>query len=61
MIEHKTCCCCGAATIGEQWHNRDLGYGMCESCIVYVRSKGMSDTEILDLYGVKGVHGGVRP
>ncbi len=55
----KICCCCGAMTRGVQWFNRDDGFGMCESCIAWLRGRGMPETEIKDLYGVERVHWGV--
>lgn len=54
--ESLECCCCGGGTRGRQWHNRDTGYGMCVSCIAYVKKRGMPDEEILENYGHKGVH-----
>ena len=54
-----TCNCCGAETYGRQWPNRDTGYGMCADCLTFVRSRGMSEAEIKDLYGVEGVHCGM--
>lgn len=50
------CCCCGSGTLGRQWWNRDTGYGMCPSCIAFVRRKGMSEEEIQCNYGMEGVH-----
>lgn len=59
-IRNLYCNCCGAQTRGRQWHNRDTGYGMCTDCIAYVRSKGMPEEEIVDLYGQEGIHWGVK-
>lgn len=53
---HKTCCCCGAGTTGVQWHNRDTGYGICPKCIRWMKGRNTSAAEMLDLYGVEGVH-----
>ena len=58
-IRNLECNCCGSATRGRQWFNRDTGYGMCAECLTLVRTKGMSGPEIKDLYGVEGVHCGV--
>ena len=55
-IRRLTCCCCGESTRGRQWWNRDTGFGMCESCITFVRERGMSEGEIQRNYGVAGVH-----
>ena len=52
------CNCCAAATRGRQWWNRDTGYGMCMSCIEWVRSRGMKEEESQNLYGIEGVHWG---
>lgn len=60
-IRDLACNCCGGYTRGRQWWNRDTGYGMCSKCIAWVRSRGMSEEEIRDLYGVEGVHWGVEP
>lgn len=52
----KTCCVCGDGTKGAQHWNRDTGYGICPKCIAWLRSKGTSEAELLDLYGVEGVN-----
>lgn len=57
--ERLTCCCCGSATRGRQWPNRDTGYGICRKCVEWLRSDGMSDEEVIDLYGHDGLHWGV--
>lgn len=54
-METKTCCC-GNYTEGEQHYNRDTGYGICPSCIKYLRERGTSEAEIEDLYGIEGVN-----
>ena len=54
-----TCCCCGESTRGQQWWNRDTGYGMCPKCIAWLRGRSTSEAEIRNLYGVEGVHWGV--
>ena len=54
------CNCCGSfIPRGRQWWNRDHGYGMCVACIAYVRKRGMSEEEIVDLYGIEGIHWGL--
>ncbi len=50
-----TCCCCGAATVGRQWWNRDTGFGLCTDCIDYV-SRGMDAEDVERSYGIRGVH-----
>ena len=53
------CNCCGScAGRWQQWWNRDTGYGMCFRCIQWVKSRGMPDDEIVDLYGREGVNWG---
>lgn len=58
-----TCSCCGGyASAYEQWHNRDIGYGMCGACIERIKRERpmkrepMSDDEIKRCYGVEGIH-----
>jgi hypothetical protein len=60
MKTRKECNCCGeyAGKWKQHW-NRDTGYGMCADCIAMVRSRGMDEAEILDLYGREGVNWGV--
>jgi len=57
MTGYKTCCCCGGSAGNyEQHYNRDDGYGICASCIAWLRNKGTSEEEILNLYGVEGIN-----
>lgn len=57
MRDYKTCCVCGDdAGHHEQHWNRDTGFGICRSCVDWVKSRGMSDEEILSNYGVEGVN-----
>ena len=58
-IKTLECCCCGEATRGRQWWNRDTGYGMCPKCIKFVREQGESEEEIASNYGIEGIHWGV--
>lgn len=51
-----TCACCGASCKGRQWYNRDKGYGLCPKCYQWMRTKGVSEEEIHQDYGVKGLH-----
>lgn len=56
-VRRLTCCCCGEdAGSFEQHPNRDDGFGICASCIARFRRDGMSEAEILDLYGREGVN-----
>ncbi|HEY5957923.1 MAG TPA: hypothetical protein VIV60_15275 [Polyangiaceae bacterium] len=53
------CCCCGGEA--GRWHqhwNRDTGYGVCARCVEWMKGRGTSDAEILDLYGKEGVNWG---
>jgi hypothetical protein len=59
QIRHLTCCCCGEATQGRQWYNRDTGFGLCEKCIPYV-SRKQSPEEVLSCYGRQGYHFDVK-
>lgn len=57
MATHMTCCCCGDyAGRFEQWHNRDSGYGICATCVDWLRNEGTTEECIKDLYGVEGVN-----
>lgn len=61
-IRRMTCCVCGsdAGRWAQHW-NRDTGYGVCVTCVQWVRSKGDTDAEITDLYGREGVNWGAEP
>lgn len=54
-IRTLTCSCCGALTRGRQWHNRDTGFGVCESCIERIGDKE-TPVELLRNYGESGFH-----
>ena len=56
-LRHMECCVCGddAGRFEQHW-NCDTGYGICRKCVDWVRSRGETDAEILDLYGVEGVN-----
>lgn len=57
-IQTLLCACCGAVTQGRQWHNRDTGYGLCETCVPFVADK----TEDLERgYGFPNVHYAIHP
>lgn len=52
------CSCCGAdAGRWYQWPNRDAGYGVCLSCVVWVSSRE-SPEDIEHQYGVHGINYG---
>ena len=59
FTKRLTCCCCGAATIGRQWHNRDAGFGICMSCIES-SYRDYTPERIRDLHGDRGVHYGLE-
>lgn len=50
------CCCCGESTVGRQWSNRDTGYGLCVPCADWLPTRGTTDAEMHELYGIRGVH-----
>ncbi len=61
------CSCCDGRARGRQWHNRDIGYGMCVDCVDWIRKRhaedpkrGENEDEIRRLYGVEGVHWNVH-
>jgi hypothetical protein len=55
------CCACdGDAGHWEQHWSRDTGYGICAECVLWVRSKGETEAQILDYYGREGVNWGGR-
>jgi hypothetical protein len=54
---YKICSCCGAfAGYWHQWHNRDTGFGLCSSCVTWLKGRGYDDAELERLYGRPGVH-----
>lgn len=58
-MRRLTCSCCGGyAGRHKQWHNRDIGFGICTSCIAWLKSRGVSDIEIKHNYGVVGINYG---
>ena len=58
-IQTLTCCCCGNATKGRQWHNRDTGYGLCNDCVAYC-ARNTSAEEFQSCYGISGIHYNVQ-
>lgn len=60
---YMRCSCCGAATRGRQWSNRDDGYGLCPDCgdsIPKRKPEEYTPDEMVRLYGVRGVHYDVK-
>ena len=58
---YMECCVCGSyAGHWEQHWNRDTGYGVCMKCIGWLKGRGETDAELLELYGVEGVNYGVE-
>jgi len=55
-VRRLTCCCCGAATRGRQWHNRDTGFGLCAWCAGWIIGRGMDREEFRRCYGTRGIH-----
>lgn len=71
-IKQMYCGCCGGHCLGRQWHNQDIGYGLCWKCADRVREKACYEeqdgTPLTDkdeimyrLYGTPGVHYNVFP
>lgn len=54
-VQRMLCPCCGGVTRGRQWHNRDIGYGLCVSCIDFCH-RNETPERFQSLYGVRGVH-----
>ena len=54
-IKTLICCCCGSATKGRQWHNRDTGYGLCDPCADLIKEKETPE-EFKSNYGIEGIH-----
>ncbi len=50
------CACCGAYTKGQQWYNRDKGYGLCPKCAKWLVSRGETAEDIKSAYGIEGIH-----
>jgi hypothetical protein len=50
------CSLCGALTIGRQWLNREAGYGICATCVEWLRQRSTPPVEMLQTYGHEGVH-----
>lgn len=57
-----TCAVCGDfAGRWEQWFNQDTGFGVCISCVNWMRDRGTTDDQLRDYYGTEGVNWGVTP
>lgn len=58
-VRGMTCFFCGDhAGRWEQHWNRDTGYGICKPCVLWQKSRGMTDAEVLNLYGQEGINWG---
>lgn len=47
------CSCCGGEAPGRQWHNRDIGYGVCTRCADWIGERKTVEY-MLRGYGVWG-------
>ncbi len=54
-VSYKVCSCCGAATQGRQWPNRDKGFGLCLECVPFT-ARGYTASEHASIYGYRGIH-----
>ena len=59
-VRRLLCAVCGAATRGRQWHNRDTGHGVCPPCVPWMLARGISADELVNNYGVAGIHYGAE-
>lgn len=51
------CCCCGAATVGRQFHNQDTGFGLCPDCLPVIEEKApRHGIDVARTYGIRGYH-----
>jgi len=55
-LKRLYCCCCGSATQGRQWWNRDDGYGLCDSCITPCHVAHLDKGQVSNCYGIRGIH-----
>jgi hypothetical protein len=63
-VKRLECSCCGDVTRGEQWWNRDTGYGLCDRCADWIPARmakrGETPEAIAEemrfLYGERGRH-----
>jgi len=59
MTRQLICACCGRhAGRWAQWWNQDTGYGVCASCVAWMKSKGDTNAQILDYFGHEGINWG---
>jgi hypothetical protein len=59
---HLTCSSCGKPAKGQQWWNRDRGYGLCAECALWIKKEGkLSAEEMKTAYGIEEVHYLVNP
>lgn len=67
-VEILECCCCGCATKGRQWRNRDTSYGMCTQCANENTARygegsaelGLSGSHTYAMAGIRGIHFDVK-
>lgn len=56
-IKRLSCCCCGASHYGRQFHNQDTGFGLCETCVNWIKERGTYTPEEFNrTYGIEGVN-----
>ena len=52
-----TCACCGGdAGRFQQFFNQDTGYGVCSSCVTWIKGRGMNQAEFERIYGKPGIN-----
>lgn len=62
MKRYLRCACCGDdAGKWEQWHNQDVGYGLCARCADWIieldeRKPVEWRTDMYRTYGIPGIH-----
>lgn len=55
----KTCSHCGGdAGRFIQFWNQDTGFGICPSCVTWLKSRGTTDEYLRETHGEPGVHYG---
>ncbi|MBC3871746.1 hypothetical protein [Undibacterium oligocarboniphilum] len=59
-IQFLNCACCGSETLGRQWFNQDVGYGLCNNCIPRCLTSYGAE-EFQRIYGVITENVGIQP
>ncbi len=54
-VKTLVCCSCGGVTTGRQWHNRDLGYGLCGKCAKWIATR-LTVKDMESYYGIKDIN-----